>query len=139
MISYSRWRSLPLHTRVLIATQFGIAKVGPTHVVDNRVESDGYLFEDVENAITVPAVQEYTGSKETDLNALWDLLIEKAEGRAPIAPVETASSVPATFEVVSTVDKGLIETEGIGTDTDKKGVETITVEPKKSAPKPKKK
>lgn len=65
---YSRWLALPLHIRVKIATEFGIAKTGSTHVVDNRIESDGYNIKTVEAALE---------AHEHD----WDAIVAKAEGR----------------------------------------------------------
>lgn len=65
---YSRWLALPLSTRVKLATEFGIAKTGSTHVVDNRVESDGYNINTVEAALE---------AHEND----WDEIVAKAEGR----------------------------------------------------------
>ncbi len=76
MISYALWQKLPLGTRVLIAKQFGIAKVGPTHVVDNKLVADGYLFEDVENALSDDAMKTFT-SATGDSNQLFEAVISK--------------------------------------------------------------
>jgi hypothetical protein len=81
MFLYSHWRSIPLSTRIVIATAFGIAKIGPTHVSNNVVESDGYKIDDVERALNVDKLQEYTGSESTDMQVLFDLMVAKAEGR----------------------------------------------------------
>lgn len=77
MISFSTWHALPLATRVLIANQFGISKVGPTHVFDNRIESDGYRFQDIERAISTEAMQAFTGSSTKDDLALFELTLQK--------------------------------------------------------------
>lgn len=80
MFSYSLWRQTPINTRIEIARVFGIAKIGSTHVVNNVVESDGYKVEDVDRALNVESIQNYTNSKETDPNVLWELLVAKASG-----------------------------------------------------------
>lgn len=87
MFMYHQWLSLPLNVRNAIATQFGIAKTGPTHVFDNRIESDGYRVIDVETALNVDAIQKYTGSDSTNLTELWEALIAKIEGR-DVPPAE---------------------------------------------------
>lgn len=50
-------------------------------MVDNRVEADGYKFEDVERAITRDTMQEYIGFEVNDLEMLWCYMVDKAEGR----------------------------------------------------------
>lgn len=91
MLSYSVWHSLPLTLRNALAQQFGIAKVGPTHVFNNTVESDGYKFQDIERTLTTEALQAYTESDEEDYPALFKMTIDKLEGReavsAPMAAV----------------------------------------------------
>lgn len=98
---YSHWRSLPLSLRIQIATKFGIAKVGSTHVVDNRIESDGYNIEDVERALNVDAVQSFTGSESTDFQVLWDALLTKIEGRVPPEEVAALVSAPVIFNAAT--------------------------------------
>lgn len=87
MFMYSHWRALPLSTRALIAARFGIAKTGPTHVVNNQIESDGYKVEAIEGALNIDAIQAFTDSKLTDVQALWDLMVAKIEGRTVEIPV----------------------------------------------------
>lgn len=81
MFLYSHWLELPLATRASIAEQFHFIKNGPTHVQDNRVISDGYSIKDVESALTLEALQEFTGAPSTHLQTLWDLLVAKIEGK----------------------------------------------------------
>ncbi len=81
MFLYSSWRNISLSTRIKIAGVFGIPKVGPTHVRDNYVESDGYKIEDVERALNVDALQKYLETDETDMATLMVWLVDKAEGR----------------------------------------------------------
>lgn len=75
MLLYSNWIKLPLYVRAEIAQKFGIAKVGPTHVQDNVVVSDGYKIEDIERAMNIEALQEYLGSKEKDSTILWNAFV----------------------------------------------------------------
>lgn len=102
MILYSSWRALSLPTRVVIATAFGIAKVGPTHVRDNYIESDGYKIEDVENALSVEAMQKYTNLTSNDHTMLWEHMVSKAEGRELIQPAD-----PSKFEAMA-IEKDVI-------------------------------
>ena len=92
MIMYSRWMALSLPIRQQIAEQFGIAKTGPTHVVDNQIKDDGYKIQDIENALSSDAMKDFLGVEKADHAALFDLLIAKFEkGVTPIAddaPIE---------------------------------------------------
>ena len=81
MILYSQWINLPLSTRYKIASEFGIPKKNPTHVVDNVVKDDGYLIKDIESAITMNSLQKYFNTAETDLTVLWFYLVDKMEGK----------------------------------------------------------
>lgn len=94
MILYSSWLNLPLATRHKIADAFGIIKKGSTHVVDNTIQSDGFLIKEVEEALNVDALQKYLGSEETDMKILFDMLAKKVE--QPEQPEVTATApVPA--------------------------------------------
>lgn len=95
MFLFSVWRSVPLPTRIKIATAFGIAKVGPTHVRDNYVESDGYKIEDVERALNVDALQKYTGLESTDMAVLFNAVVAIAEGVqvVQVPAVDTSTTV----------------------------------------------
>ncbi len=88
MFLYSQWRGVSLPTRIAIANAFGIAKIGPTHVRDNYVETDGYKIEDVERALNIDAIQKYTGSESTDMAELFNLMVIKAEGREEVKAPE---------------------------------------------------
>jgi hypothetical protein len=102
---YSHWRSIPLNTRIQIAEKFGIVKVGPTHVRDNYVESDGYRIEDVEKALNIDAIQEFLGVEQTDMVTLLELLVAKIEGRevtpsyvvVPKEVLEVAKEMPSVL------------------------------------------
>lgn len=91
---YSKWTGLPLHTRQEIARVFGIAKVSPTHVQDDRIVSDGYKIEDVENALSEDALRKFTGSSSKDFLQLFDLTVAKVEGKVlPVPETEIAALV----------------------------------------------
>ncbi len=109
-LSYSVWHALPLAARVKIATTFGVSKTGPTHVVNNRVESDGYRFEEIESAISVAALQNYTGSTETDFVTLWNLMADKLEGREP-AELHPHTVVDENEETIEIQGKGHFDTK----------------------------
>lgn len=80
-ISYSRWIDLSGETRVKIADALGIPKMRSTHVSDNKVVDDGYNLKDIENALSVPSLQTYLGSTETDVFKLFQMIVDKMEGR----------------------------------------------------------
>lgn len=95
---------MPLWVRAEIASKFGIAKVGPTHVVNDRIESDGYRIEDVEHALNVKAMQVYTDLKTSDVAVLFEATTAKAEGR--VVPEE---EVAAIVEEPVTLNETVIE------------------------------
>ncbi len=92
---------LSLPTRAVLAKEFGITKIGPTHVVDSRIESDGYKIEDVERALNVDAIQSYLTSEETDMNILWEAMVAKAEGRTPMSEMKPMEEVRITIEEIA--------------------------------------
>lgn len=87
MILYSQWMRLPINVRHKIANDLGIPKKSPTHVQDNIIISDGYNIHDVENALTVERLQTYlgVGLQETDLDTLWDMLVNPQVHEANVA------------------------------------------------------
>jgi len=90
MLLYSRWCALTLPTRNKLAEIFGIEKKGATEVASNVVKHDGYLVEDIEQAMTVEAMQKYLSAGNTDISELWNMTIDKIEGRE----VEGLTSLP---------------------------------------------
>ncbi len=102
MFLYSHWRNLSLSTRIVIANALGIAKIGPTHVSNNVIESDGYKIDDVERALNVDKLQEYTGSDSTDMQVLFDLTVVKAEEREPSMLVNEENTVMYVSKVSPT-------------------------------------
>lgn len=91
---YSRWVALPLHIRHKIAEEFKIVKRGSTEVFSNTIKSDGFVIQEIEGALTVPALQEYLRTPEINLEVLWEMLICKMEGKEYEAMVPTVKAVP---------------------------------------------
>lgn len=83
MFLYSHWVNASLATRQKIAKQFGIIKRGPTEVVNDAIKSDGYLLKEVEEALNIDAIQKFLETEETEYVLLWNMLIDKVEGREP--------------------------------------------------------
>ena len=104
MFLYSHWMRIPLSTRNKIAVQFGIAKVGSTHVSNNVVISDGYKIEDVERVLNIDAIQSYVGVDHTDTATLFTLLVAKIEGVIVESPKEEVIETPVV-EVVGKIIK----------------------------------
>lgn len=79
MILYSRWLELPLLTRVQLAEQFGIPKTGATEVSSNIVVKDGYAIKDIEDKITLEAMQAYIEPVDggDDFEYVFNRVIEK--------------------------------------------------------------
>lgn len=101
---YSKWGSLDLATRIKFAQIFNIAKKGPTHVVNNHIETDGYDFADVEMAMNIDAIQSYLETSETDMAVLWDMLLKGKQEKAPEVQVEIPKK-PSKKVVKKTVKK----------------------------------
>lgn len=94
MFLYSKWLSLDLPTRMKVAEVFGIVKRGSTHVVDNRIQSDGYNVEEVEAALTPDVLRKYMLSNEQDAEVLWDLFIARISGSEDQGDIQTPTAVP---------------------------------------------
>lgn len=72
-----------MHVRNDIAVQFGIPKSGTTHVDSNQIVSDGYKVEDIDAKLTPEAIQEYVGVINSDMEVVWDMMIDKVQGIEP--------------------------------------------------------
>lgn len=72
---------MALPTRHKIAAVFNIPKRGSTEVVDNQIKSDGYHIKEIEELLSIVALQNYLGVTETDELLLWEWLLDKIEGR----------------------------------------------------------
>lgn len=89
MFSYSKWLETPLHVRAKIAEQFGVPKIRSTHVSNNVVVDDGYNVKDIERVVSVENLQEFLSTNESDLEVLFQRLIDKMEGKEPQVAVLT--------------------------------------------------
>lgn len=78
---YGLWTGLPIHVRIKLAADLEIKKTGPTHVVSDNIQSDGYKVADIEAALTMERLQEYTQSKSEDMRELFDLAVAKASAK----------------------------------------------------------
>lgn len=91
MFLFSRWLDLPLQVRNEIAFLFGIPKKGSTEVHQNVIKSDGYHIKDIENALTVDAMQRYLDSDETSPEVLlWAVVESVQKNNKNISPLAIA-------------------------------------------------
>lgn len=95
MFMYHQWVSLPISIRHQLAHKFGIPKKGPTEVFNNEIKSDGYSLKDIEQALTIPNIQEFVESDETNHEVLWGYMLEKIMNPAFKAPEPMFEPVPA--------------------------------------------
>lgn len=79
--------------------------------MDNRIQDDGYRFQDIEKTLTVEALQEYTGSTEKDFVTLWNLMAEKLEGREPAELI--VHNDPDKVEIEENIETGEIKANGM--------------------------
>lgn len=92
---YSHWLNIPISTRIQIAHKFGIPKKGPTEVFNNTIKSDGFLLKDVEEKLSIPNIQEFVGSNETNHEILWNYMLEKIADPEFKTPEPMFESTPA--------------------------------------------
>lgn len=116
-LTIPQWLGLPIDVRMQLKETFGIPRSQGTHVQDNIVTSDGYTHDDLAR-ITVPAMQVYLNSKETDFFVLFNQVLDEL----PVLHTETAP-IPARSPEV----KVTIELDG----KTYKAAEEIVVVPKK--------
>lgn len=95
MFLYAQWLNTPLHTRQKVAKQFGITKKHATEVVNNTVKNDGYLIGDIEEALTISALQNYLETEEREHMILWNMLMDKVEGKTIAVPAPVAENAAA--------------------------------------------
>lgn len=86
-------------TRSKIAEAFGFIKVRPTHVVNNEIADDGFNVKDIEAAITVEKLQHFLQSLESDLDKLFDLLVDTLEGRMPENTIDMSQIIAKPVEL----------------------------------------
>jgi hypothetical protein len=93
---------VPIATRHKLAEVFGFKKVRSTHVSNDIVVDDGFNIKDIEDALTVEKMQDYTFSTETDMGILFGLTVDKAEGKLPPVIEPTPEATPIPIETIST-------------------------------------
>lgn len=98
MYLYSSWLKTPLHIRHKIAAEFGIIKKGSIHVVNDQIQSDGYLVADIESTLTTNVLQEYLGIKEEDSVKLWGMFVDAFENPTVEPTAEETPETPAKVE-----------------------------------------
>ena len=74
------WLELPLSTRVKLASDFNLMRSGNSEVVDHRVVSDGYLYNDL-SKISVDLMRSHLNltDSEFDFYKLFNLLLQSYE------------------------------------------------------------
>lgn len=97
MFLYSVWLQLSTTTKIKLAKEFNISKTGSTHVVNNEVQNDGFLLKDIEGAITRTSLQKYLNVPEEDMTTLWNMLINKIEGKVEETPLVLSSNIITPF------------------------------------------
>jgi hypothetical protein len=85
---YSVWLSTAINTRHKIAAIFKIPKTGATHVVDNRIDNDGYNVKDIEEKLNKEALQKYLVTDEQDMAKLFSMLVDCVENPIIKYPTE---------------------------------------------------
>lgn len=89
-ISPMEWLRVIPETRLFLADHFNIKRSGSTQVEQRGeayVVSDGFTPTDLEG-LTVEKMQEYLGSKESNVHVLFELLVNAIQN--PPAPNEVA-------------------------------------------------
>jgi hypothetical protein len=105
---YSKWLELPLATRQKLAQVFNIPKTGATEVSSNIIVKDGYAVKDIEEKMSIEAMQDYLGAVDggDDLSVLFDQVVEKAiyVPTPPMISQEVVVKTTVTETVVRPVD-----------------------------------
>lgn len=78
-ISVSSWMDLSWQVRTQLAKDLNIQKSSDVVLQDNVVLTDGRKQSDINEAITVKSLQEYTTSNSEDIFELFGKAVEKAE------------------------------------------------------------
>lgn len=97
------WLPLSWDEKNYIAKSLGIPRNGATHVVNNRIQSDGYTDEDL-NKIDVSVLQRELKSSETDFFKLWDSYVTTVRDAikpviSPAKPIEKPHEVSVNITV----------------------------------------
>jgi hypothetical protein len=99
-LTTTQWLGLPSDVRRQLVETFGIPRSQGTHIQDNDVISDGYTHEDLAH-ITVPVMQMYLNSKETDFFVLFHEVLDEL-------PVLHDQTEPIVSEIVEVKADGVV-------------------------------
>lgn len=80
--NYQDWVQLSIGLRQKIAFTFGVKKVGPTHVVNNEIQSDGYLMKDLSERLSLSALELHFNLIGMSYDDLWNRMLLEAEGKS---------------------------------------------------------
>lgn len=134
MFPYSLWCSLPIQKRHEIALKFNITKKGSTEVFSNTIKSDGYLVQDIDDALSLENVRRVLNTDETDSSILWSYIVDGMP--APIVEIVeliTEPVVEPTHEqILEEVAKVIEETPK---EEKKEKIDVIKTPPPPSKPK----
>lgn len=109
LLAYNVWMSLSRETRAELARTFNIPRTGEVVVrsmglidgnIGGEVQSDGYRPQDL-YAITVPKMQEFTGSDSNDFYKLFDQTLNIVD--PPIVITEGLEVAPKEIIVIDEV------------------------------------
>lgn len=107
------WVRLPHALKQKIVKQFNIPRTGASHVVDGVVQTDGHTDKDL-SVLNVPNMQEFLGSKETDIFILWNILIKKLQAELNPKKEEVKESKP-NVEMNIKIDGEEVKLSGVST------------------------
>lgn len=109
-MNVSQWLTLPHPIRLELVKLFNLSRSAGTQVIDNRVISDGYTFEDLQ-AINVETMQAVLNSQETDfyvlLNAVADLANDLTVPIQAPVPGQVSISVADGIQTLKSVQEAL--------------------------------
>ena len=99
------WLPLAFETKLYIAKKLSIPRNGASHVVNNRIQADGYLEDDL-NHVTTIVLQRELSSTETDFFKLWaDFLAKVEKELTPVVSPAKEEEKPHEVSVSITINK----------------------------------
>jgi len=80
MFSYLTWAEYPINNRIKLANHYGVVKKSSTHVMGNKIVSDGYDMKEIEQMLLKVCAEFPTG----DLILSMDACVNKIDGKEPV-------------------------------------------------------
>jgi hypothetical protein len=74
-------------------------------VANDQILDDGYDVRDIEKVMSLSSLQEYTGNNSNDILMLYELMLDKVEGKLPPVIEPTPEATPIPIEVITTKKK----------------------------------